>query len=151
MDFLRSCRLAYLCKYAVVHKSASVILLSAEGIIITGGGGGSAGITSVEVLLSNGTLCTLPPLPEGRYRHSQSGLTACGGHGSPGGTCTTFSNGAWTTSHNLDPRRRYHVSWNSPTGLMLLGGEYSKRNAALLSTTSSSSNSGQFEMPYDTL
>ena len=138
--------------YAVVHKSASVILLSAEGIIITGGGGGSAGITSVEVLLSNGTLCTLPPLPEGRYRHSQSGLTACGGHVSPTvHTCTTFSNGAWTTSHNLDPARRYHVSWNSPIGLMLLGGDSSEGNAALLSTTSSSSNSAQFEMPYDTL
>merc|ERR1711963_454256 len=54
-----------------------------EGIIITGGGGGSAGITSVEVILSNSTLCTLPPLPEARHGHSQSGLTACGGRGSP--------------------------------------------------------------------
>ena len=84
------------------------ILFSAEGIIITGGGGGSAGITSVEeVILSNSTLCTLPPLPEGRYRHSQSGLTACGGQDSTAqDTCTTFSNGAWTTSHNLNPFRK---------------------------------------------
>ena len=140
-----------LCKYAVVHKSASVILLSAEGIIITGGGGGSAGITSVEVLLRNDTLCTLPPLPEGRSRHSQSGLTACGGkgHGSPALTCTTLSNGAWTTSHNLDPARRNHISWNSPSGLMLLGGGYSKGTTSLLSS-SSSSVSDQFELPYDT-
>ena len=126
------------------------ILFSAEGIIITGGGGGSAGITSVEVILSNSTLCTLPPLPEGRYRHSQSGLTACGGHGSPArGTCTTLSNGVWATSHSLDPRRKNHVSWNSPSGLMLFGGHYSMKTTALLSTTSSSS-SAQFDLLYDT-
>ena len=125
------------------------ILLSAEGIIITGGSGGSAG-TSVEVILSNDTLCTLPPLPEARYRHSQSGLTACGGDDSPtADTCTTFSNGAWATSHNLDPARRNHVSWNSPGGLMLFGGHYSRRTTALLSTTSSSS-SAQFDLLYDT-
>ena len=126
------------------------ILFSAEGIIITGGGGGSAGKTSVEVILSNSTLCTLPPLPERRHRHTQSGLTACGGDDSPtADTCTTFSNGAWATSHNLDPARRNHVSWNSPSGLMLFGGSYSKKTTALLSTTSSSS-SAQFDLLYDT-
>ena len=125
------------------------ILFSAEGIIITGGGGGSAGITSVEVILSNSTLCTLPQLPEARYRHSQSGLTACGGVYPTGGTCTTFSNGAWATSHNLDPRRMNHVSWNSPSGTMLFGGHYSRKTTAFLSATSSSS-SAQFDLLYDT-
>merc|ERR1719189_782511 len=42
-----------------------------------------------------------------------------------------------------------HVSWNSPSGLMLLGGHYSRRTTALLSTTSSSS-SAQFDLLYDT-
>ena len=124
------------------------ILLSSEGIIITGGPGGGAG-TSVEVILSNGTLCTLPPLPDARYRHSQSGLTACGGVYPTGGTCTTFSNGAWATSHNIDPRRMNHFSWNSPSGTMLFGGHYSRKTTALLSATSSSS-SAQFELLYDT-
>ena len=126
------------------------ILFSAEGIIITGGGGGSAGITSVEVILTNSTLCTLPPLPEGRYRHSQSGLTACGGQDSQAqDTCTTFSNGAWTTSHHLDPFRKSHVSWNSPSGLMLLGGASSMQTTSLLSSTTSSV-SDQFELLYNT-
>ena len=123
------------------------ILFSLEGIIITGGKDTAA--TSVEVILSNGTLCTLPPLPEARYRHSQSGLTACGGSDSARDTCTTLSNGAWATSHYLDPARRNHVSWNSPSGLMLLGGNYSPRTTALLSTTSSSS-SAHFDLPYNT-
>ena len=125
------------------------ILFSVEGIIITGGAGESAGITSVEVILSNGTHCTLPPLPDARYRHSQSGLTACGGVYPTGGTCTTFSNGAWATSHNLDQDRMNHVSWNSPIGLMLLGGGISERTTSLLSTTTFSV-SAQFELPYDT-
>ena len=127
------------------------ILLSAAagGIIVTGGGGIDAG-SSVEVILSNGSLCTLPSLPGARNRHSQSGLTACGGQDSTAqDTCTTFSNGAWTTSHHLDPFRKSHVSWNSPSGLMLLGGNYSPRTTALLSTTSSSS-SAHFDLPYNT-
>ena len=127
------------------------ILLSAAagGIIVTGGGGIDAG-SSVEVILSNGSLCTLPSLPGARNRHSQSGLTACGGQDSQAqDTCTTFSNGAWTTSHHLDPFRKSHVSWNSPSGLMLLGGNYSPRTTALLSTTSSSS-SAHFDLPYNT-
>ena len=123
------------------------ILFSAEGIIITGGKDTAA--KSVEVILSNGSLCTLPPLPEARYRHSQSGLTACGGHASPALTCTTLSNGVWATSHNLDPGRKNHVSWSSPSGLMLLGGSASMRTTSLLSTTSSSS-SAQFELLYKT-
>ena len=120
--------------------------------MITGGQlDGGAGTTSVEVILSNGNLCTLPPLPEARQKHSQSGLTACGGNGFPPAvdTCTTFSNGVWATSHNLDPRRRYHVSWNSPSGLMLLGGASSMQTTSLLSSTTSSV-SDQFELLYNT-
>ena len=118
-----------------------------EGILITGGVGTE---TSVEVILSDGTICNLPPLPEARNRHSQSGLTACGGKDSDARkTCTTFSNGAWATSHNLDQDRMNHVSWNSPIGLMLLGGGISERTTSLLSTTTFSV-SAQFELPYDT-
>ena len=128
-----------------------IILLSAAagGIIVTGGGGIDAG-SSVEVILSNGSLCTLPSLPGARNRHSQSGLTACGGQDSTAqDTCTTFSNGAWTTSHHLDPFRKSHVSWNSPSGLMLLGGASSMQTTSLLSSTTSSV-SDQFELLYNT-
>ena len=120
-----------------------------EGILITGGEGTG---TSVEVILSNKTVCTFPSLSDNRRRHSQSGLTACGGKDSHASdTCTTFRNGAWTTSHNLDLTRKNHVSWNSPNGLMLLGGGFSnERTASLLSTTTSSI-SAKFELPYDTV
>ena len=128
-----------------------IILLSAAagGIIVTGGGGIDAG-SSVEIILSNGSLCTLPSLPGARNRHSQSGLTACGGQYSQAqDTCTTFSSGAWATSHNLNPFRKHHVSWNSPSGLMLLGGASSMQTTSLLSSTTSSV-SDQFELLYNT-
>ena len=127
------------------------ILLSAAaaGIIVTGGDGIDAG-SSVEVILSNGSLCTLPSLPGARNRHSQSGLTACGGFDSQAqDTCTTFSSGVWVTSHHLNPFRKHHVSWNSPSGLMLLGGASSMQTTSLLSSTTSSV-SDQFELLYAT-
>ena len=115
-----------------------------EGILITGGYDTG---TIVEVIFGNGTHCTLPSLPHGRIWHSQSGLTACGGSDSPAReTCTTFSSGAWATSHNLMEKRLRHVSWNSPTGIMLLGGLGSEQTTELLSSTSTSA---QFDLPYD--
>ena len=116
-----------------------------EGILVTGGFGTE---TSVEVILSDNTICTMPPLPAGRDRHSQSGLTACGGRGSDvSQTCSTFSNGDWITSHTLREERQWHVSWNSPSGIMLLGGLRSRHTTELSSTSSSA----HFDLPYDTM
>ena len=93
-------------------------------IIITGGKTGT-GEPTVELLDEHGTLiCNLPNLPDERFGHTQTGLIACGGdHQSHGiSTCLTFQDGSWTYS-NLNEPRYIHSSWNSPQGVMLLGGK----------------------------
>ena len=106
---------------------------------------------SVELIREDGTTCTLPPLPQGRYAHTQAGLVACGGYGTLT-SCVTFSAGAWTTSHTLAVWRRHHVSWASyPGGVLLLGGygnNEAKRSTELLSSTSSTT-TPQFGLAYD--
>ena len=109
---------------------------------------------TVELIREDGTTCTLPPLPDVRYDHTQVGLEACGGYASyTGTTCVTFSNGTWTTSHTLSTLRQFHVTWASyPGGVLLLGG-YDKpaaiRSTELLSPTSSTT-TPQFGLNYDT-
>ena len=108
----------------------------------------------MELIREDGTTCTLPPLPQGRYAHIQVGLEACGGYGTGTDTsCVTFSAGTWTTSHTLAVWRRHHVSWASyPGGVLLLGGFKSneaKRSTELLSSTSSTT-TPHFGLAYDT-
>ena len=93
-------------------------------IIITGGKTGT-GEPTVELLDEDGTLiCNLPNLPDERFGHTQTGLMACGGGNRTYSisTCLTFQNGSWTYSHMTEARFS-HSSWNSPNGVMLLGGK----------------------------
>ena len=79
---------------------------------------------SVELIHTNGTrLCSLPDLPTDTYRHSQTGLTLCGGDYSPR-SCHTFyfSTGSWEESHKLAMDRTGHSAWRSPQGILLIGG-----------------------------
>ena len=94
-------------------------------ILISGGTPERSVGTLVELIHTNGTqLCSLPNLPSIRRRHSQTGLTACGGVNSPAiATCHTLSStGSWEQSHSLNQLRRDHCAWASPQGVMLLGG-----------------------------
>ena len=98
-----------------------------SGIIITGGFTSGGNITrSVEILRSDGSYwCSLPELPDDRYRHTQSGLIACGS-GNPGNTstsCLTFADGEWRISHQLQYRRYEHSAWTSQLGVVLMGGD----------------------------
>ena len=129
-------------------------------LLITGGeGDGGTYLASVEVLTPSGVphTCSVPPLPAGRMYHTQDGEVACGGFGSTaaGTSCISLTGSGWSTSHQLQQQHfnnnRYgHVSWLSPDGLLLMGGEYSRRTTELLSETSSSS-SPSFDLEYDTL
>ena len=96
-------------------------------IIITGGNSPSGtDEPQVELLDEYGTLiCNLPNLPDERFGHTQTGLVACGGGNASYGisTCLTFQDGSWTYSYMTEPRY-LHSSWNSPKGVMLLGGQY---------------------------
>ena len=131
-------------------------------IIVTGGEGeGYNYLTSVEVLSPTGVRlpCSVPPLPlsaASRYHHTQDGEVACGGQDYEDATsCSTLTASGWTKSHDLLYERRKHASWNSPDGLLLMGGEnyYSYLTTELLANTSTSrrmSNRDHTESPYQT-
>ena len=127
-------------------------------IIVTGGeGDGYYNYqTSVEVLSPTGVRlpCSVPPLPDSRHHHTQDGEVACGGQDYEDATsCSTLTASGWTKSHDLLYERRKHASWNSPDGLLLMGGEYGLRTTELLANTSTSrrmSNRDHTESPYQT-
>ena len=92
--------------------------------------------------------CQLPRLPApGRAGHTQSSYTACGGLDT-GYSCDTFD-GEWEQSHFLFEGREEHVSWQSPAGILLMGGWYSDTSTELLST-STDSTTPDFSLPYAT-
>ena len=109
-------------------------------IIVTGGEGeGYTYLTSVEVLSPTGVRlpCSVPLLPDSRYHHTQDGEVACGGYDYEDATsCSTLTASGWTKSHDLLYERLQHVSWNSPDGLLLMGGN-DKYETELITNTSS--------------
>ena len=126
------------------------ITLPLPGVLVTGGYGGEE---SAEVILEDGSTCTMPDLPPpGRYHHSATGLTLCGGFSDEDTktTCSTFT-GQWETSHQLGVMRYEHVSWDSPSGIIIIGG--SSADAAHTTetlSTNSSTTSPSFQLPYNT-
>ena len=128
------------------------------GLLITGGFSTDGDPrTSAEVWLPGDRSCQLPRLPApGREGHTQSSYTACGGEEtlfSSGLTSCLSFDGEWEQSHSLSERRRYHVSWQSPAGILLMGGySYSfnySTTTELLSTTTDTTTSS-FSLPYHT-
>ena len=78
-------------------------------------------------------LCSLPPLPDDRHYHIQSGLITCGGLTGASKSCLTFKEGVWTKTHNLGKTWNWHSSWTSKKhGTILLGGTYTKKSAERL-------------------
>ena len=103
---------------------------------------------TAEVWLPGDQSCLLPRLPApGRWRHTQSSYTACGGWDTDT-NCLTFD-GEWEQSHSLSDGRSGHVSWLSPAGILLMGGWDSGTSTELLSTTTDTTTPG-FSLPYDT-
>ena len=94
----------------------------------------------------------MPDLPDSQkgYAHSQSGLTICGGSQNKK-SCSTLKNGVWQISHTLRSPRTNHINWKTSRGLMLLGGSESGqlKTTELLSSTSSST-TAKFTLPYNT-
>ena len=92
------------------------------GILVSGGYGDA--ITSVEVFSPlTGESCSLPSLPDHRYRHTMDGLLICGGDVTTV-SCLTFSSGEWTRSNTLMEQRTDHTSWQTEEGVVLIGGDY---------------------------
>jgi len=116
-------------------------------ILVTGGSGMSG-----EVLFTNGSsICELPPMPQYKDSHTQSGLTACGGEviGTER-SCIKFEDGSWTTlTDNLVEQRRSHSSWINPDGdILLIGGYDSLTTTEIVYQDGTSIRS--FDLKYDT-
>ena len=116
--------------------------------------GGYGAEESAEVILEDGSTCILPNLPPpGRALHSATGLTLCGGASEDEDTkttCSTFT-GQWETSHQLGVPRWGHVSWDSPSGIVIIGGLGSEAYQTTETLSHNSSNtSPAFPLPYDT-
>ena len=112
--------------------------------------GGYGAATSAEVLFTNGSsICELPLMSQTKYRHTQSGLTACGGIRSAS-NCIKFEDGSWTTlTDNLVEERRYHSSWVTPDGdILLIGGGGSLTTTEIVYQNGTSSRS--FDLKYNT-
>ena len=145
----------------VIFKIQNSKLFS--GLLITGGESSDGDSQhTAEVWLPSGRSCLLPRLPDpGRSYHTQTSLTACGGSlplslrpEETMKSCDTFD-GEWEQSHSLIAERKNHVSWQSPAGIRLMGGdsylEYGKseKSSELLSTTTNTSTPG-FNLTYIT-
>ena len=90
--------------------------------------------------------------PPGRRGHSATGLTLCGGYDEDTPTtCSTFT-GQWDTSHQLGVPRWGHVSWDSPRGIIIIGGDdiEAEQTTETLSPNSSTTTPA-FLLPYYTM
>ena len=126
-------------------------------LLITGGIGTG---TSVEVVSPSGVPlpCSVPPLPDPRNGHTQDGEVACGGGGLwyTLSSCVSLTAFGWIESHHLTWERWGHVSWSSPAGLILMGGDQEISDwtdwtgTELLTNDSSSSSPDFFDLEYGT-
>ena len=96
-------------------------------VLVTGGEGEGGILDSTELLNMDGTWnCPMPPMPEPRLGHTQTGLVTCGGNsGDNAKSCITFISGSvnWKKTHTLPKERLWHSAWGSPQGVVLLGGD----------------------------
>ena len=99
------------------------VFFDSRSILISGGKGKS----TVEYFSPDNTLtgCSLASLPGVRSEDTMDGLTACGGEDGDGAAianCVTLGPRGWKISHTLSLGRFSHVSLNSGTGIVLMGG-----------------------------
>ena len=117
-------------------------------VLITGGWGQN---TAELFLPSDGTSCTLPSLPQIRYRHTVDNHILCGGDGTEG-SCLQWrpDTGTWEELLTLDTIRYHHVSWTpaSGTSTYLIGGGISRMTTTLI--TSGGGQETGFPLKYET-
>ena len=70
--------------------------------------------------------CSLPDMPEKRYKHTVDANMICGGRSWDTSTvldtCISFSEGKWKETHKLTGQRYSHSSWKVSEGVVLFGG-----------------------------
>jgi len=138
------------------RHSLSVCLLSREtpmkALIISGGYTNPYAYKisddqSVEVYVpSTGQHCQLPDLPDKRGYHSMEKMTVCGGIDTRT-SCLTLTDAGWQITTTLLEERSYHSRWDSPDGVILLGGQYSSTTTEKILQDGTSTAS--FDLEYD--
>ena len=105
-----------------------------EGMLITGGfTDNSAKLKSVEAYNPHiSKVCKLSNLPESRVGHTVCGGLLCGGQDN-GRSCLKFGPlGFVKATVSLKQQRSWHLCWNVPEGVLLLGGSYSPSTTELV-------------------
>ena len=122
------------------------------GLLISGGFYTSS---SVELFDSKTKkTCVLPDHIKGRFFHTLSKNTACGGVFPT--ICETFNveNGAWKESETILQPRYHHTSWDVKEGMFLMGG-WSQGSQSVMTTELVNVDDGtvqeSFQMKYNTL
>ena len=64
-------------------------------------------------------------------RHTTNGLLTCGGTDNEY-FCWRYINGFWEKMHELKHPRLYHSSWDSPKGVILIGGKWSENTSEIV-------------------
>ena len=122
-----------------------------EGMLIAGGytgGSNGAKLNSVEAYNPHiSKICKLPDMPDGRWGHTVCGGLLCGGQGGDR-SCLKFGpSGFVKATVSLQQKRFYHLCWNVPEGVLLLGGESSPSTTELVLRDGSASVS-KFGLTY---
>merc|ERR1711953_1070640 len=107
---------------------------------------------------STGQHCTVSSLPTFRGGHSQEGSMLCGGSADSSATATGIktscltltAEGSWDRITSLLEERYGHVSWASPSGTILIGGDGSGSYRTSEKIDESGTSSYSFDLEYDT-
>ena len=125
---------------------------SGEGMLIAGGwnwrGNKTVRMSAEAYNPHIPKVCKLPNLPDGRYGHTLCGGLLCGGWQGTERSCLKLGPAGFVkTTVSLQQSRRYHLCWNVPEGVLLLGGEGSPSSTELVLRDGSASVS-QFELTH---
>ena len=121
-----------------------------EGMLITGGfTDNSAKLKSVEAYNPHiSKICKLSNLPDGRWGHTVCGGLLCGGRGNGKKSCLKLGpSGFVKATVSLQQSRTFHLCWNVPEGVLLLGGSSSPSTTELVLLDGSASVS-KFDLSY---
>ena len=121
-------------------------------VLVTGGRGEGGVLNSTELLNMDGTWnCHMPAMPKPRYAHTQTGPVVCGGRGGDK-SCITFIRGDvnWEETHTLAEERQQHSAWDSPQGIVLIGGSSSRAETTSEILLENGDSNPGFSLDYDT-